>query len=117
MLPSGAKRRSRRSFPPMRLPAITTTCRATSLPSNTPSTPGTRGNSWSRDRHSLASHNRHRAHGRAGGAAHFEGEAGKGELVVLIARQVFQEQVLDDVDAIAHQQNQVAGQRDVEVGI
>src|SRR5579884_730570 len=117
MWPSGAKRRSRRSSPPTRLPAITTTCRATSPPSNTPSTPGTRGKFSFRDRTSPGSHNRHRAHRRAGGPAHFEGEAGKGELVVLVARQVFQEQVFENVDAVARQQDQVAGQCDVKVGI
>src|SRR5579859_1062070 len=58
-----------------------------------------------------------RAHGRAGRAAQLERQADEGKFIALIARQFLQEEVFYDIDAVTDEQNYMAGQRDVEIGI
>jgi hypothetical protein len=54
---------------------------------------------------------------RSGGTLPLQGGAEEGEFEAPVARQLFQIQVLEDVDAVAGQQHEVAGQRAAQHGV
>src|SRR5438105_15857426 len=59
----------------------------------------------------------YRAHRRTRRAAHLQRKAHEEELVDLHRGQLLQVQVLDDRDARSHEEEHVAGQRDLQLGI
>jgi hypothetical protein len=57
------------------------------------------------------------AYRRAGRASQLEWQTNEGKFIALIARQFLQEEIFYDIDTVTHEQNKMAGQREIEIGI